>query len=77
MTLLKMMAHFLAGISGMFLGMGLWLAPHLDWSAVKDESLFSTRGLVVLAMTCICFVTNIMAMFYVVQQDQQRRKLPY
>lgn len=59
--MLKTFAHFISAYLAMFLGTALWLAPKLDWSNVKDESLFSTRGCVVLGMTIFIFVVNMFA----------------
>jgi hypothetical protein len=58
---LKVFFRLIGTFFGMCLGLFAWLAPHLDFSRVKDESLLSTRGCLVLGMmiwVCLTLVTS-------------------
>lgn len=59
--MLRVFGHFIGAIFAMFLGMVAWVAPHIEWSGVKDDSLLSIRGCVVLGMTLWVFCVNLFA----------------
>jgi hypothetical protein len=60
---LRVGMHLLSMFCIMVLGMVAWLAPHMDWSRVKDESLFSSRGLVVVGLAAWVMVTLMWSLF--------------
>jgi len=65
--------HLIAALFSIFLGFALWLAPHIDWSHVKDDSLFSSRGLLVLGLTIFVFG---MHFFAALMPEQNKRRKP-
>lgn len=73
MNQLKVMLHLVATFCTMALGLVAWLAPHLDWSRVKDESLFSSRGLVVLGMVALALGMQMWAMLTPPAKSNRRK----
>lgn len=71
--MIKSFAHFICAFLTAFMGVALWLAPHIDWSRVKDDSLLSSRAIVVLVMTCFCFVVNALAAFSIPDKTDDKR----
>lgn len=74
MFMFKTLLHLVATFCTMALGLVAWLAPHLDWSRVKDESLFSSRGLVVLGMATLAIGMQMWAMLTPPARKLNRRK---
>jgi hypothetical protein len=54
----KTFMHVFGAIWAVFLGFVVWIAPHVDWSNGKNESLWGIRGLIVLGMTAWVFGIN-------------------